>query len=149
MSTRAVVLALTWLGGVAGHHSGDYLVQLDLWARAKQQRTGRGRRALVAHCVSYAATLAVTKAFAYRVAGVRVPLEAQLFGALTEGLLHGLIDDGRLLRRFADATGHQRFHDLADHGVNGRMLMDQAAHLGIQLPISAAVTTFFSERGER
>jgi hypothetical protein len=42
---------------------------------------------------------------------------AQLAGAVVEGVLHAAIDDGRLLRRFAQATNKMRFHDLADHGV--------------------------------
>ena len=52
-----------------------------------------------------------------------------------------VIDDGRLLRRFAHTTGKGKFHDLADHGVNGRALLDQAAHHQVQLPAGIAVTT--------
>lgn len=138
---RAAVLALSALGSFAGHESGDYLVQRDCDAQAKQHRTPQGRYSLVIHASSYAATQAVTRAGIYRMAGVRVPVLAQIAGAVTEGALHALVDDGRLLRVFADATGKRNFHDLAAHGVNGRMLMDQGVHKGIQIPLGAAVTT--------
>jgi hypothetical protein len=140
MHDRAATTVLTTLGSLAGHHGGDYLVQADCWAQAKQQRTPAGRRALAAHAATYAATQAVTKAAFYRAAGVRVPLLAQLAGAVVEGVLHAVIDDGRLLRRFSDATGKRRFHDLADHGVNGRMLLDQAAHQQLQIPAGTIAT---------
>lgn len=146
-SPRAVTLAVTWLAGHAGHEIGDYLVQLDCDAQAKQQHTWAGRFALARHAVTYAATQAVTKWLAYRLGGVRVPGRALLAGTVVEGLLHAAIDDGRLLRVFADATGKRRFHDLNAAGVNGRMLMDQAVHRGLQIPIGAVVTMLVA--GER
>ena len=76
------------------------------------------------HAASYALTQAVTKAIFYRTAGVRVPVLAQVAGAVTEGVLHAVIDDGRLLKRFAEVTGKRGFHALTAGGVNGRMLLD-------------------------
>ena len=140
-SDRTAVLALSVLGSTAGHESGDYLVQRDCDAQKKQERSAEGRRALAIHATTYAATQLVTRSAFYRAAGVRVPLAAQLAGAVVEGALHAVIDDGRLLARFASATGKRRFHDLADHGINGRALMDQAAHKGVQVPAGAVVTT--------
>ena len=137
---RTAVAALSTLGGVLGHHGGDYLIQPDWCARHKQKRTGQGRAALAVHAATYATGQALTKASFYRIAGVRVPALPQLAGAVTEGLAHAVIDDGRLLRKFADATGKGGFHDLADHGVNGRMLLDQAAHHQLQIPAGTAVT---------
>lgn len=140
-SYRTAVLALSALGSAAGHETGDYLVQVDCDAQAKQQRTAKGRVALARHATTYALTQAATRAAFYRAAKVRVPLAAQLAGTVVEGALHAAIDDGRLLARFAEKTGKGRFHDLADHGVNGRMWMDQATHKGLQIPIGAIVTT--------
>lgn len=137
---RAVVLLLSWLGGLAGHYSGDYLVQRDCDAQRKQERNAAGRRALLRHVVTYALSLAGTRAVAFRVARTRVPLRAQVIAAVVEAVLHALIDDGRLLRRYAELVGKTRFHELADQGINGRSLLDQAAHLGVQLPIGAAMT---------
>lgn len=142
---RAAVLAVAWLAGQAGHHIGDYLVQRDCDAQQKQQRTGEGRRALANHAVSYGITQAVTRALAYRVAGLRVPARAQLAAAVVETITHAAIDDGRLLRRFAHGTGKGGFHDLAGHGINGRALMDQAAHTGLQVPAGAAITVALSQ----
>ncbi|EIF01223.1 DUF3307 domain-containing protein [Saccharomonospora glauca] len=107
---RAAVLAIAWLAGQAGHHIGDYLVQRDCDAQRKQQHTGEGRRALANHAVSYGITQAVTRALAYRVAGLRVPARAQLAAAVVETIAHAAIDDGRLLRRFAHGTGKGGFH---------------------------------------
>lgn len=155
MPDRAATTVLTALGSLLGHHGGDYLAQDDCMAKHKQQHTPKGRRELALHAATYAATQAATKAVFYRTAGVRVPALAQLAGAVTEAVLHAVIDDGRLLRRFAqlgrghdrfrDADGRllgrqERFHDLADHGVNGRMLLDQAVHQQLQIPAGTVVT---------
>jgi hypothetical protein len=51
-----------------------------------------------------------------------------------EGVLHAVIDDGRPLARFADVSGKRGFHDLIAGGVNGWMLLDQAAHHQLQIP---------------
>lgn len=137
---RAAVLAVSWLAGQAGHETADYLVQRDCDAQQKQQRTPEGRKALASHAISYGLTQAVTRALAYRVAGLHVPVKAQLAAAVAETLVHAAIDDGRVLQHFAETTGKRGFHDLAGHGVNGRMLMDQATHKGLQIPLGAAIT---------
>ena len=160
--TRGLVFALTWIGAATGHAAGDYLVQLDTDARHKQdhtrpaaptdpaddrtpaRRTRDGHRALARHVLTYGASQTVTKTIAYRASGVRVPWYAQLAGAATETALHALIDDGRLLRAYARAAGKIRFHDLADGGVNGRMLLDQAAHQSLQLLAGALATTLLT-----
>lgn len=137
---RAVTLGITWLAGLAGHEVGDYLVQLDCDAVTKQHRTPAGRKALARHVVTYSLTQAAVKWLCLRATGSRVPVRAVLAGQVVEMLAHAAIDDGRLLRRYADAVGKRRFHDLADHGVNGRMLLDQAMHRGLQIPAGAVVT---------
>ena len=145
---RTTVLALTWLGGAAGHEAGDYLVQRDADAQSKQHCDQRGRRALFSHVASYAATQLVAKLAVCRAAGTDVPLRALVYGELAEAVLHGVIDDGRPLRRFAAATGKTGFHDLNTGGVCGRALMDQAAHKALQLPIGAIVTALAATRRE-
>ena len=146
---RTAVLALSALGSITGHETGDYLVQSDCDAQRKQDRTAAGRKSLVRHAASYAATQAVTRAALYRTAGLRVPFAAQLAGVVTEGVAHALIDDGRILRKFADASGKRGFHDLAASGINGRALMDQASHKGLQIPLGAIVTTLVAARRGR
>jgi len=144
ITNRAAVLVLTWLAAQAGHETGDYLVQRDCDAQRKQQRTRVGRRALATHVLTYGLTQAATKAAVLRAVGVRTPWRALAAGQLAEVVLHAVIDDGRLLRRYSDLTGKRRFHDLADHGVNGRMLLDQAAHKGLQLPVGAIITALLA-----
>lgn len=138
--TRALTLAVTWLAATSAHHGGDYLVQSDSDAQRKQQHTPQGRRALARHVVTYGATQAATKVAVLRAAGLSTPWWAVAAGQAVECALHAAIDDGRLLRRFAAATGKLGFHDLAGHGINGRALMDQAAHHAIQIPAGAITT---------
>lgn len=140
MTRRATVLAVSWLAGLAGHEIGDYLIQLDRDALTKQDHTREGRRALTRHVVTYSLAQAAAKWVCLRVAGARTPARAVIAGQLVEALLHAIIDDGRLLRCYADLAGKRRFHDLAAGGVNGRMLLDQACHRGLQLPAGAIVT---------
>lgn len=64
------------------------------------------------HGLTYGATQFVTKAAVYAVAGLRVPLLAQLAGTATEIIIHVVVDDGRLLRLLAYSTGKGAFHDL-------------------------------------
>jgi hypothetical protein len=138
---RAAVLALSMLGSHAGHETGDYLVQRDCDAQAKQKPTPQGRRSLARHATTYAATqLATQRRDLPHCRGPRSRTGPAGRGGHRR-ITHAVIDDGRLLARFAEATGKGRFHDLADHGVNGRALMDQAAHKGVQIPLGAVVTT--------
>lgn len=143
---RVAVLVVSWLAAAAGHEAGDYLVQSDRAAQNKQRHDIAGYKALVEHVATYAATQHVAKAVALRAAGVRPGWKAVAAGTVVEALLHALIDDGRLLRRFAHGTGKGGFHDLSAAGVNGRALMDQAAHKGLQIPIGALVTTWLASR---
>lgn len=109
---RSTVTTVTALGSYAGHDGGDYCVQSDRCARIKQQQTPEGRKALLIHGATYAATQFVTKAAFYTIAGLRVPLVAQAAGTLTEAAVHVVIDDGRLLSKFAKVTGKCGFHQL-------------------------------------
>lgn len=154
------VLALSLAGGLSGHYGGDYPLQGNKMACRKQQHTtldhvrydaddARTREeqvrdayvALATHCVTYALTQAVTKALLYRVAGLRVPFLAQLGGAFVSALLHGAVDDGRLLLRFSQVTNKLSFYNTTDHGVNGRQLLDQAFHKWLGVVITAMATT--------
>lgn len=146
MSDHALTLALSWIAGQAGHYAGDYLDQPDHCAQNKQKPGRTGWAALARHVAGYTACQTLTRALAYRAAGLRVPVAAQAAGGLAEGLAHGLIDDGRLLQRYAEATGKRQFHALAAQGMNGRALLDQAAHLGLQIPLGALVTTAVAGR---
>lgn len=126
---RPMVFGLTMLGALASHPGGDYPVQSDWCARLKQQQTPEGRRALAAHGATYGATQVVTKGAVFAAAGVRVPVLAQLAGSAVEALLHVVIDDGRLLAWFADATGKRVFHDLgAPRQITGAVDIDGVIH---------------------
>lgn len=143
-SPRAVTLTVTWMAGIAGHEIGDYLIQLDTDARHKQRRTLTGRKALARHVVTYSIAQAAMKLLCLRATGHRLPVRAVLAGQVVEAVLHAVIDDGQLLRRYADLTGKSAFHDCAEGGINGRMLMDQACHRGLQIPAGALVTAWLA-----
>jgi len=109
---RAAVFAVADAAGRAGDMVGDYLVQTDRQARAKQCRTPKGRRALLAHAATYALTEAGARAVVYRITRTHVPFKVQILIALVEGGAHAAIDDGRLLALFAKATEKWNFHQL-------------------------------------
>lgn len=194
---RAVVFAVADAAGRAGHVVGDFLVQRDCYAQAKQRRTPEGRRALATHAATYALTEAAARSVAYRVTRARVPVKAQVLVALVEGSVHALIDDGRLLEWFAKMTEKWGFHQLGSprrvvgvvdterglervhvvpvdgdgevvverdadgaisNGVShdnattgtGRAEMDQATHLGVQIPVGSLLTAVLADRwGDR
>jgi len=139
-STRATMLAVTWLAGLAGHEVGDYLIQMDCDATTKHLYTPTGRRALARHVATYTLAQTCAKTLALKAAGVRVPWRAVLVGQLVETVAHAVIDDTRLLERYAALVRKSPFWRLAGGGVNGRMLMDQAVHRGVQIPVGAVVT---------
>lgn len=134
-TSRAAVFAVSWIGGLSGHETGDYAVQRDCDAITKQARTAdghstpEGRRALLIHGVTYGAAQLVSKRLAYRAAGQRVPLLADLAGTLVEIAVHIVVDDGRLLAAFANSTGKGRFHDLgAPRPITGVVDLDGDIH---------------------
>lgn len=150
MSTyRAIVAGLTGLAGMAGHETGDYSVQIDCDAQRKQKRTPEGRLSLARHGVTYGLAQLATKLATYRATGIRVPMTAVLAGQAVEVVLHIVIDDGRLLSWFADRTGKKAFHELNAGGINGRALMDQAWHKGLQIPAGALITAAVAARKAR
>jgi hypothetical protein len=159
---RAIVLVATAIGGLVGHETGDFLVQGDRDARWKQQhnasclphvridprdarspeqRTRDAHVALARHASTYALAQALTKAGLYRSAGVRVPLVAQVLGAILAAVLHAVVDDGRILYWFACWSKKLGFYELAAGGINGRALLDQATHKGLGIPLAAVFTT--------
>ncbi|MFD9692532.1 hypothetical protein ACFWXO_43005 [Kitasatospora sp. NPDC059088] len=106
----------------------DHWVQSDHQAATKGQSGAAGRRACAAHVASYTAVQAVVLLGGARLLGVRLrpgPVAAAL--ALSAAT-HYVADRREPLRRLADATGKERFVRLADHGLNGGYLLDQAWH---------------------
>jgi hypothetical protein len=80
------------------------------WKQAWHEDEAHARRELALHTNTYAATQAAMKALFYRTAGAQVPVLAQLASAVTEAVLHAVIDDRCLLGRFSRlGTGRQRF----------------------------------------
>lgn len=113
----------------------DHWIQTDHQASTKGQHdyvegqsSAAGRRACAAHVATYTAAQAAVLLAGTRLLGIRLrpgPVAAAL--ALS-AVTHYVADRREPLRRLADATGKGNFVRLADHGLNGGYLLDQAWH---------------------
>lgn len=146
---RLATMIVAYVGSSLGH-AGDFLEQPDWAARCKQHRTDSGgmsttaMTALARHCAGYAACQAVAMTAVNTATGARVPARAIAASVAVQAVAHAVIDDGRLLARFATATGKAGFHDHAGAGCpggSGRALMDQAAHTGPQYLLGLLAAT--------
>lgn len=112
-----------------GHQIGDHIAQTDHQAANKAGKGCEGWQAMAGHVASYTACQAVAL-LALRATGVRVsPIRAVLGLAVSAGT-HALIDRRWPVQRLLHATGSPGFADLADGGMNGPYLADQALHVG-------------------
>ncbi|MFD9630066.1 hypothetical protein [Streptomyces violascens] len=143
MTSRTATAALLAVVLDSFGAAGDYLIQTDHDARTKGAADSRpvtcdqhpaghgtrdGRAACLSHVASFTATQAAGLFAARRLTGLPVP-PARLAAVLAvSAITHYAIDRREGLRRAAHATGKGQFYDLADHGINGAALMDQAVH---------------------
>ncbi|MFB7904850.1 hypothetical protein ACFC1T_00275 [Kitasatospora sp. NPDC056076] len=106
----------------------DHWIQSDHQATTKGQDGAAGRWACAAHVASYTAVQGAVLLGGARLLGLRLrpgPVAAAL--ALSAAS-HYVADRRAPLRRVADATGKGAFVRMADHGLNGAYLLDQAWH---------------------
>ncbi|MFJ7909835.1 hypothetical protein [Kitasatospora sp. NPDC096204] len=106
----------------------DHWIQTDHQATTKGLPGAAGREACAAHVASYVAVQGAALLGGARLLGIRLrpgPVAAAL--ALS-AVTHYVADRREPLRRLADATGKGDFARLADHGLNGGYLLDQAWH---------------------
>ncbi|GAA1401506.1 hypothetical protein GCM10009639_43890 [Kitasatospora putterlickiae] len=137
MPLRAVRFTVSYALLRAAADVADHWIQTDYQASTKGQHdhaegqsSAAGRRACAAHVASYTATQAAVLLAGTRLLGVRlrpVPVVAAL---AVSAVTHYVADRREPLRRLADETGKGRFVRLADHGLNGGYLLDQAWHHG-------------------
>ncbi|MER8186505.1 hypothetical protein [Kitasatospora sp. NPDC094015] len=125
----------------------DHWIQTDHQAATKGQHdhtdgqsSAAGRRACAAHVATYTATQAAALLLGTRVLGVRLRPGPVAAGLTVSAVTHYIADRREPLRRLADATGGRAFVRLADHGLNGAYLLDQAFHHGIET-IAAAIAS--------
>ncbi|AUG76281.1 hypothetical protein CFP65_1382 [Kitasatospora sp. MMS16-BH015] len=113
----------------------DHWIQTDHQAATKGQQDGvpgqstaAGRRSCAAHVATYTAAQAATVLVADRVLGLGLRPSRVAAALLLSAASHYVADRRVPLRRLAKATKGGRFVELADHGMNGAYLLDQAWH---------------------
>lgn len=116
-----------------GWHDGDQvLIEArpgDLEPDVVRVRGNRpGQKACAAHVASYVATQGVALILASAVSGRRLSFGGLTAGLALSGATHYIADRRRPLRWVAERTGKAKFVGLADHGMNGAYLLDQAWH---------------------
>ncbi len=154
MASRALKFATAYILLRAAADIADHWVQSDRCAQTKgatdtapvaytDEKTGEnwvkgtveGRSACVWHCVTYVATQGLFLTAGSRAVGIRLRPEALVAGLAFSGITHYIADrrvPGGVLQRLARITGKARFHELADHGMNGAYLLDQSWHHGAE-----------------
>ncbi|MEV7022345.1 hypothetical protein [Kitasatospora sp. NPDC093558] len=117
----------------------DHWIQTDHQAATKTQHddtpgqcAAAGRRACAAHVASYTAAQAAVLLLANRALGLGLRPSRLTAALLLSATSHYAADRRRLLHRLARATRGGRFVELADGGLNGAYLMDQAWHHGFE-----------------
>jgi hypothetical protein len=149
---KAAVFAAVLGLGRAGSNVGDHWVQSDFCARAKgatdaqpvylpdpdseepepvRYGTADGQLACAWHALTYSATQALAVGAGARVLGIRLHPAAAATALALSAVTHYAADrrvPGGLLERLAAKTGNDNFWRLADHGLNGSYLLDQAWH---------------------
>ncbi|TQS44343.1 DUF3307 domain-containing protein [Cryptosporangium phraense] len=113
---------------LAGHQAGDHLVQTDHQAQHKASDGAKGWRAMAGHVASYTACQAVALA-GLSAAGVKLRPSRALAALAVSAGTHAFIDRRWPVVWWQDRTGSGPFVRLADHGINGAYLSDQAAHV--------------------
>ncbi|MFZ3475264.1 hypothetical protein ACODT3_42840 [Streptomyces sp. 4.24] len=95
--------------------------------------TNGGIRSCAWHVTTYSAAQGLALLGGARLLGIRLHPAAVVGALAVSGLTHYAADrrvPGGLLHRLAVARQKERFYKLADHGMNGAYVMDQAWHHG-------------------
>lgn len=119
----------------------DHWVQTHRQALTKGLPGWRGRRACAAHVFSYVGTQAAVVAAGAHVLGLRFTPGRVAAALAISATTHYAMDRRTPARRLAGWLGKGEFADLADHGINGAYLLDQAAHHLAELAAVAVLAT--------
>ncbi|MFD7729554.1 hypothetical protein ACFV6F_04085 [Kitasatospora phosalacinea] len=134
-NSRAARFAASYALLRAAADVADHWIQTDHQATTKGQHdhnngqsSAAGRRACAAHVATYTAAQAAALLLGSRVLGLRLRPGRAAAALALSAATHYVADRREPLRRLADATGKADFVRLADHGLNGGYLLDQAFH---------------------
>lgn len=92
MDTAAATFAATGLTLYASHHVGDYWVQTERQSKRKGLPGAAGRRACLAHVLTYVATQGAALLVLVLVLDIRLAPPAVLAGLTVSGLTHYVAD---------------------------------------------------------
>ncbi|MBD0676638.1 transcriptional regulator [Streptomyces sp. CBMA156] len=127
-TSRAATFAAAYVLLRSSADLADHWIQTDHQADTKADRSPHGRRACAAHVATYTAVQAAALVLGGRALGLR-PKPRRVIAALAlSASTHYLADRREPLRRAAEATRRGNFLRLADHGMNGGYILDQAFH---------------------
>jgi hypothetical protein len=127
-TSTAAIIAVAFAALYASHTVADHLVQTDWQAQGKTADKG-WLWPMAGHLAGY---LITQYAFLYAIALAGVPfgLWGFLGGLAFSVATHGVIDRRWPVRWLLEHTGSAPFARLADGGINGIYLADQALHVG-------------------
>jgi hypothetical protein len=130
--TRAITAAVTFVAWFTGHMVGDHWLQTTDQSDKKDLAT-HGRACALWHCAKHVATYGAASLAGQLAAmwWLGVPMRwGWIAAGLAVNLITHFIADLRTpLRWIARKSGNGAFHDVADHGMNGRYLLDQSWHI--------------------
>lgn len=125
-ATFAALLATAY----AAHQLADHVIgQTDSQAAAKAAPGRAGWLALARHVGAYHLIQIVMVGLTVAVLGLPLSLPGALAGMAISAGTHLLWDRRTPVRWVLDHVGAPRFARLADHGLNGMYLADQALHV--------------------
>ncbi|ORT47186.1 hypothetical protein [Frankia sp. KB5] len=130
-TARPATFAALFATAYAAHQLADHVVgQTDAQAAAKAAPGRAGWTALGRHVGAYHAVMAGMVAVTARTVGMPVTGRGLAAGLAVSAATHALWDRRTPVRWIQDHTGSADFARLADHGLNGAYLSDQALHVG-------------------
>jgi uncharacterized protein DUF3307 len=128
--SAAITFATLAATAYAGHQLGDHVAQTDTMAGAKASRGRAGYLALARHIAVYHLIVAALCGVTAAVLGLAVSPAGAAVGLAVSAATHALWDRRTPVRWLLEHTGSRGWAALADRGVSGLYLSDQALHIG-------------------
>lgn len=139
MEDSALTFGVVVLTMLLTHPVADYFVQTDYQAQHKGltgDRSAEGRLNAAAHAFSYTCTQVIAVILMLGTLGFTGSYIVVVAGLVLNGVTHYVIDRRWTLEAFARLIGKSGW---IDNDPNALPHLDQAAHLGLFLPIAAFI----------
>ena len=108
-------------------HVADHWFQTSHQTAHKADEGAAGHRVMAGHIASYAGAQAVALVVANGLLGMKLKPGRIAAALAVSAATHWFIDRRWPVRKLAEATGHQGFHDLGGP-LGGAYILDQSAH---------------------